>query len=163
LCLNALQNAMSFNFTSPDPSDPNAKQSFKVFQDGGTQARGGTQTRLNSIAPPSEKSRSHVNDEDTPKPQVDCSNLSVVTSGTMSTMGINTSVKRAPLADVTKAVVTRSRSLSNALAEIARLEDDLNAMKSENKVLKGKNRKLRGEIVAYQDALYQADQDAGYL
>jgi hypothetical protein len=157
LCLNALQNAMSFNFTSPDPSDPNAKQSFKVFQDGGTQ------TRLRSTAPPSEESRSHVNDEDTPKPQVDCSNLSVVTSGTMSTMGINTSVKRAPLADVTKAVVTRSRSLSNALAEIARLEDDLDAMKSENKVLKGKNRKLRGEIVAYQDALYQADQDAGYL
>jgi hypothetical protein len=81
----------------------------------------------------------------------------------MPTLGINTSVKRTPLADVTKAAATRPRSLSNALAEIARLEDDLNAMKSENKVLKGKNRKLRGEIVAYQDALYQADQDAGYL
>lgn len=145
---------MSSKLTSPDPSDPNAKQSLKVFQDGGTQ------TRLKS-APPSEASRSHVNDEDTAKPQVDCSKL-FVTSDTMPSLGINTSVKRTPLADVTKAF-TRPRSLSSALAEIARLEDDLDAVKSENKALKGKNRKLRGEIVAYQDALFQADQDAGYL
>ena len=152
---------MSSKLTSPDPSNPNAKQSLKVFQDGGTQTRGSTQTRLKSTAPPSEASRSHVNDEDTPKPQVDCSKL-FVTSGTMPSLGINTSVKRTPLADVTKAF-TRPRSLSSALAEIARLEDDLDAVKSENKALKGKNRKLRGEIVAYQDALFQADQDAGYL
>lgn len=149
---------MSSKLTSPDPSDLNAKQSFKVFQDGGTQ------TRLESTAPPSEESHSHVNanDEDTPKPKVHCGKL-FVTSGTMPTLGINTSVKRTPLTEVTKPAVTRPRSLSCALAEIARLEDDLDAMKSENKVLKGKNRKLRGEIVAYQDALYQADQDVGYL
>lgn len=152
---------MSSKLTSPDPSDPNAKQAFNVFQDGGTQTRGSTQTRLKSTAPPSEASRSHVNDEDTPKPQVDCSKL-FVTSGTMPSLGTNSSGKRTPLADVTKAF-TRPRSLSSALAEIARLEDDLDAVKSENKALKGKNRKLRGEIVAYQDALFQADQDAGYL
>ena len=132
---------MSSKLTSPDPSDPNAKQAFNVFQDGGTQTRGSTQTR--------------------PKPQVDCSKL-FVTSGTMPSLGTNSSGKRTPLADVTK-VFTRPRSLSSALAEIARLEDDLDAVKSENKALKGKNRKLRGEIVAYQDALFQADQDAGYL
>ncbi|KAF2633690.1 hypothetical protein BU25DRAFT_416864 [Macroventuria anomochaeta] len=66
------------------------------------------------------------------------------------------SVKRIPLADVTQATVGRPRSLSAALAEIARLEDEL-------EVSKGKNKELKGEIVAYQDALHQADEDAGYF
>ncbi|KAG9206822.1 hypothetical protein G6514_000109 [Epicoccum nigrum] len=142
---------------SKEPSDLSAKQAFKVFQDGGAQ------THVKStVAPPSEESHSHVNDKDTPKPQAHCSKL-LTTSGAVPTLVISTSVKRTPLADVTKAAFSRPRSLSGALAEIARLEDDLDAMKSENKALKGKNRKLRGEIIAYKDALYQADQDAGYL
>ncbi|KAF1932870.1 uncharacterized protein M421DRAFT_416472 [Didymella exigua CBS 183.55] len=65
------------------------------------------------------------------------------------------SSKRAPLADVTQEAVGRPRSLSAALAEIAKLEDELEASKDQN-------RELKGEIVAYQDALHQADVD-GYF
>lgn len=62
------------------------------------------------------------------------------------------SAKRAPLADVAQEAVGRPRSLSAALAEIAQLKDELEASKDQN-------RDLKGEIVAYQDALHQADVD----
>jgi hypothetical protein len=65
-------------------------------------------------------------------------------------------VQRTPLADVTQMKIGRPRSLSAALAEIARLKDEL-------ELSKDKNSKLKGEIVAYQDALRQADLDAGYF
>lgn len=72
----------------------------------------------------------------------------------------NDPASRMPLTDVT---LNRTRSLSSALAEIARLGDELDASKGENQALRQKNRDLKGEIVAYQDALNQADEDAGYL
>ncbi|KAJ4382302.1 hypothetical protein N0V86_002636 [Didymella sp. IMI 355093] len=59
---------------------------------------------------------------------------------------------RTPLVDVTQETVARPRSLSAALAEIAKLEDALKASKKQNQEMKGK-------IVAYQDALHQADVD----
>jgi hypothetical protein len=65
-------------------------------------------------------------------------------------------VKRAPLADVTQDAVSLPRSTSDLLARIASLEDAL-------KLSKNENAELKGEIVAYQDALNQADEDAGYF
>ena len=65
-------------------------------------------------------------------------------------------VQRTPLACVTQGKIGRLRSLSAALAEIARLKGEL-------ELSKDKNSKLKGEIVAYQDALHQADVDAGYF
>lgn len=61
-------------------------------------------------------------------------------------------VERAPLTDITQEAVSRPRSLSAALAEIAKLEDELGASKKQNQ-------ELKGDIVAYQDALHQADVD----
>ncbi|KAJ4994114.1 hypothetical protein SVAN01_00591 [Stagonosporopsis vannaccii] len=89
----------------------------------------------------------------------------VLNIGKKSTVrdGPASSVGRAPLADVTQEVVSHPRSLSSALAEIANLEHKLEDLKGRNEALKAKNRKLKGAIVAYQDALYQADVDAGYL
>ncbi|KAJ4322816.1 hypothetical protein N0V94_002197 [Neodidymelliopsis sp. IMI 364377] len=65
-------------------------------------------------------------------------------------------VKRAPLTDVTQDAVSLPRSTSDLLARIASLEDAL-------KLSNNKNAELKGEIVAYQDALNQADKDAGYF
>lgn len=62
------------------------------------------------------------------------------------------STRRAPLADIVQQGVGRPRSLSAALAEIARLNDELEASEDQN-------RELKGEIVAYRDALHQADMD----
>ncbi|KAJ8110607.1 hypothetical protein OPT61_g6592 [Boeremia exigua] len=73
------------------------------------------------------------------------------------------STERTPLMDVTEEVVSGPRSLSSALVEIANLERELEASKSKNQKLKRKNRKLRGELVAYKDALYQVEKDAGYF
>lgn len=69
---------------------------------------------------------------------------------------ISASDERRPLADITQEVGGRPRSTSDLLAKIASLEDEL-------KLSKKQNEELRGEVVAYQDALHQADEDAGYF
>ncbi|KZM27865.1 hypothetical protein ST47_g989 [Ascochyta rabiei] len=63
-------------------------------------------------------------------------------------------IERTPLAYVTQESITRPRSISGLLALIASLQEELR--QSKDKVAE-----LQGEIVAYQDALYQADEDAG--
>lgn len=68
----------------------------------------------------------------------------------------SSSVKRTPLADVTQETVGRPRSTSALLARIASLEDELELSKKQNE-------ELKGDIVGYEDALNQADEDAGYF
>lgn len=129
--------------TPATPPQPALKRSFSIFQDDARLPSANFGTASNENLEPS-----HVSKFD---------NEPAVTDGPGS------SANRVPLVDVTEEVVGRSRSLSSALAEIAKLEDKLEALKDKNRALKSKNRKLKGEIVAYQDALYQADKDAGYL
>lgn len=65
-------------------------------------------------------------------------------------------VKRTPLADITPKTVSRPRSMSGLLARIASLEDELEQSKTQTE-------ELKGDVVGYQDALHQADVDAGYF
>lgn len=149
---------MATKQSSPKASNVDAKGPFEIFQGDGTQAPPG------STAPDLDEPHSHNNSENNLESPSHCGDP-LVTSGTTSAPKINSvsSLKRTPLADVTDEAVTRPRSLSNALAEIAMLKDELDTLRSKNKALKRKNRGLKGEIVAYQDALYQVNLEAGFI
>jgi hypothetical protein len=129
--------------TSLKTSEPVSGSTFEVFSDEQSLATPRCFSRLLSNA-----DFNNLNDEN-------ISSVPTFKFSNKSTTKVDSvpSVKRTPLADVTQDVVGRPRSMSNLLAEIARLKDVLELSKDEVK-------ELRGEIVAYQDALCQADEDA---
>ena len=147
---------MAPNSTPSNPSELASARSFKIFRD---ERRLKTPRRF--AAPLSNADHDDVNDDvnnenlDTSQARRNEPVFKLINKPTTKTES-RPSVKRTALVDVTQATVGRPRSLSTALAEIAWLEDELEASK-------GENRELKGEIVAYQDALHQADEDACYF
>lgn len=118
---------------------PKARQPFEIFCDGDTPQRSG---------PPA----LNVDFHDTNNENDSKAAISKPVSKSSAHFRSSRPTPRAPLNDVTEKVVSRPRSLSAALAEIVKLEDALEASKKQN-------HELKGDIVAYQDALYQADVD----
>lgn len=106
---------------SPTPHASAPKPSFNIFQD---EAR-----------PPNEEPRADTNENVDPG-RGQGSKYLHFDEDPSSKMD---AVLRAPLADVTQ-VVVRPQLLLSALAEIARLRNELEASKGENKALKDRNR-----------------------
>jgi hypothetical protein len=130
---------MAPNSTPPKSSAPTAGQPFEIFCD--------EHRPQHSVPSTSNADFYDSNNENTPV----VATLKFVHKGTANIEPPLPS-NRAPLMDVTQEAVSRPRSLSAALAEIAKLEDALRASKKQNQ-------EMKGEIVAYQDALHQADVD----
>ena len=133
---------MAQTSTPPKASAPTAGQPFKIFCDEHTPRR--SRSIVTNAEYPD------FNNENNP-------NTTTSKAASKSTANFESArpAGRAPFTDVTQETVGRPRSLSAALAEIAKLEDALEASKTQNQ-------EMRGEIVAYQDALNQAYED-GYL
>lgn len=141
-----------FKSTPPKPSGPASECSFEIFHDGRA-----LETPQRSAHPLSSEKHDDLVDKDFDTFQAHRSNrIFNFVNEPASKVNCATSVKRTPLAEVTQDKVDRSHPTSDLVAQIAGLGSEL-------KVSKEENEKLRGDIVAYQDALHQADKDAGYF
>jgi hypothetical protein len=128
--------------TPPKASASTAEQPFKIFCDEHTPRHAGS-SAFNTDFP-------DANDENNPN----AATSKPVSKSTAYSESARPA-GRVPFADVTQETVSRPRSLSAALAEIGKLEDALEASKTQNQ-------EMKGEIVAYKDALNQAYED-GHL
>jgi hypothetical protein len=136
------QAPMAPTSTPPKASAPPAGQSFKIFCDEHTPRR-------------SDPSASNADFHDSNNENHPNAATSKPVSKSTAHFEPARTAGRAPFTDITQEAVSRPRSLSAALAEIAKLEDALEVSKTQNQ-------EMKGEIVAYQDALNQAYVD-GYL
>ena len=142
---------MDSNITPFKPSEPAAGRPFKIFNDDEH-----LEAAHRLATPQTNACFGDLNNENfdpsnnRSKPVLEFFNEPCAQPDSTST------VKRTPLADVTQEQSRRPRSFSAALAEIARLKGELELSQDENS-------KLKGAIVAFQDALYQADFDARYF
>lgn len=130
---------MASTSTPPKASAQTAGQPFKVFCDEDIPQRSGSPA-------------TNVDFHDTNNENNSNAAISKPVSKSSAHFEPSRPAHRAPLTDITEEAVGRPRSLSAAMAEIAKLEDALEASKKQNQ-------ELKGDIVAYQDALHQADVD----
>lgn len=133
------------------PSEPVSDRSFQVLQDAGTQVPQDRQTRRRTAK--NKLNSGHRRNEhlSSGHSRGDGASVKSDAEGSVDTKPF----KRTPLSVLAQEYATRPRTLSAALAIIRRLWKELDAAEQENKDLKG-------EVVAYMDALYQANVDAGY-
>lgn len=150
--LTVMSRHMASNATPFKPSAPVPGRPFKIFHD-----KGSLETPCRFAAPQPDAVFDDPNNENLNPSQNNRSRPIFMFVNKPSAQPDPTStIKRTPLADVTQEQVGRPRSFSAALAEIARLKDELELFKEENS-------ELKGAIVAYQDALNTAGVDAGYF
>ncbi|KAF9696965.1 hypothetical protein EKO04_004830 [Ascochyta lentis] len=126
-------------------SEPGSEHDFEIFHD-----ERQLETPQRFTQPPS-ANYSDLNDENFHSGPISESVIKPIPVANPSA-----TIKRKPFIDVTQESKSDPRSTSGLLALIASLENELE--QSKDKVAE-----LQGEIVAYQDALYQADEDAGYF